>query len=165
MIIVGIDPGLSGAMVQIDTDAVSHIYGALFPTSLNKKKREFNLSLLNNCFDFLIDDRSTLVSIERVHAVKGNGVSSSFSFGRSFGALEMAAHYSSSNVNYVTPQAWKKKFGLIGKGKDESRLLAKKMWPNSNLFDKVGAGQAFADAAFIALYWADLIEGKILNEQ
>jgi crossover junction endodeoxyribonuclease RuvC len=55
-------------------------------------------------------------------------------------------------VTMVTPSQWKKRAGLTGQDKDASRTLAIQMFPFWRELDQKGAGQAYADAAFIALY-------------
>ena len=52
----------------------------------------------------------------------------------------------------VTPQAWKKDAGLIGKDKDAARARAIQLWPSWRDLDAKGKGQAYADAALIAMY-------------
>ena len=82
----------------------------------------------------------------------GQGVASMFSFGHSAGVVQGVLGAYRMPVKMVTPQSWKKRAGLIGKDKEAARTLAIQMWPEWRDLDKKGAGQAFADAAFIALF-------------
>jgi crossover junction endodeoxyribonuclease RuvC len=82
----------------------------------------------------------------------GNGVASMFSFGHSAGVIQGVLGAFKIPVIMVTPQTWKKRAGLLGQNKDASRTKAIQMWPSWRDLDKKGAGQAYADAAFIALY-------------
>ena len=82
----------------------------------------------------------------------GQGVSSMFAFGRAAGAVDGVLGALGVPVTYLTPQAWKRAAGLIGKDKDAARGRAVQIWPAWRALDKKGEGQALADAALIA--WA-----------
>jgi crossover junction endodeoxyribonuclease RuvC len=82
----------------------------------------------------------------------GQGVASMFSFGHSAGVIQGVLGAFEIPVVMVTPQSWKKRAGIIGQDKDASRSKAIQMWPKWRELDKKGVGQAYADAAFIALY-------------
>ena len=100
----------------------------------------------------IFDDEETRAYVELVSSMPGQGVASMFSFGHAAGVIQGVLGAYRMPVKMVTPQAWKKRAGLIGKDKEASRTLAIQMWPNWRDLDKKGVGQAFADAAFIALY-------------
>ena len=100
----------------------------------------------------IFDDEETRAYVELVSSMPGQGVASMFSFGHSAGVIQGVLGAYRMPVKMVTPQAWKKRAGLIGKDKEASRTLAIQMWPEWRDLDKKGVGQAFADAAFIALY-------------
>lgn len=91
------------------------------------------------------------VIVEKVAARPGQGVSSMFSFGHSVGVVHGILGARGRDWTEVTPQAWKKKAGLIGSDKDASRLRAQGDWPEWGELKFKGKGQAFADAAYIAL--------------
>lgn len=97
-------------------------------------------------------DIETIVYVEQVGSMPGQGVASMFSFGHAAGVIQGVLGAFRMRVKMVTPQAWKKKAGLLGKNKDASRTLAIQTWPDWRELDKKGAGQAYADAAFIAFY-------------
>jgi crossover junction endodeoxyribonuclease RuvC len=97
-------------------------------------------------------DIETIAYVEQVGSMPGQGVASMFSFGHAAGVIQGVLGAFRIPVRMVTPQAWKKRAGLTGKNKDASRTLAIQMWPDWRELDKKGAGQAYADAAFIALY-------------
>ena len=90
--------------------------------------------------------------VELVSSMPGQGVASMFSFGHSAGVIQGALGAFEIPVTMVTPQSWKKRAGLVGKDKDASRTLAIQMWPFWRELDKKGAGQAYADAALIAVH-------------
>lgn len=97
-------------------------------------------------------DIETVAYVEQVGSMPGQGVASMFSFGHAAGVIQGVLGAFRLPVKMVTPQAWKKRAGLVGKNKDASRTLAIQIWPDWRELDKKGAGQAYADAAFIALY-------------
>ena len=90
--------------------------------------------------------------VELVSSMPGQGVASMFSFGHSAGVIQGVLGALEIPVVMVTPQTWKKRAGLVGQDKDASRTKAIQMWPSWRELDKKGAGQAYADAAFIAVY-------------
>ncbi len=146
--IIGIDPGVSGAIVILDNGYP--IDWALMPThQVGNHKRVDPVKLLT----FLdIDVPIENIYIEQVGAMPGQGVTSMFSFGHSVGTVVGVVASLCHEPIFVTPQKWKKSADLIGKGKDSSRILCKKMWPECKIFDLKIKGQAFADAALIAYF-------------
>ena len=90
--------------------------------------------------------------VELVSSMPGQGVASMFSFGHSAGVLQGVLGAFEIPVTMVTPSQWKKRAGLVGQDKDASRVMAIQMWPSWRELDKKGAGQAYADAALIAVH-------------
>jgi crossover junction endodeoxyribonuclease RuvC len=78
------------------------------------------------------------------------GVASSFSFGHAAGVVMGVLGAFNVPVTLVTPQAWKKRAGLIGTDKDAARSQAIRLWPQWKELSLKGKGQALADAALIA---------------
>lgn len=151
MIKIGIDPGLSGAIVVLEDDLPTEWYR--MPTMKTGSANRVNAAALAAIIRRTIfDDEETRAYVELVSSMPGQGVASMFSFGHSAGVIQGVLGAYRMPVKMVTPQAWKKRAGLIGKDKEASRTLAIQMWPNWRDLDKKGVGQAFADAAFIALY-------------
>lgn len=151
MIKIGIDPGLSGAVVVLEDDLPTEWYR--MPTMKTGSANRVNAAGLAAIIRRTIfDDEETRAYVELVSSMPGQGVASMFSFGHSAGVIQGVLGAYRMPVKMVTPQAWKKRAGLIGKDKEASRTLAIQMWPNWRDLDKKGVGQAFADAAFIALY-------------
>ena len=101
---------------------------------------------------YLYLDKLLHAYVELVGSMPGQGVASMFSFGHSAGVIQGVLGAFEIPVTMVTPSQWKKRAGLTGQDKDASRVLAIQMWPSWRELDKKGAGQAYADAAFIALY-------------
>jgi crossover junction endodeoxyribonuclease RuvC len=151
MIKIGIDPGLSGAIVVLEDDLPTEWYR--MPTMKTGSANRVNASALAAIVRRTIfDDEETRAYVELVSSMPGQGVASMFSFGHSAGVIQGVLGAYRMPVKMVTPQSWKKRAGLIGKDKEAARTLAIQMWPNWRDLDKKGVGQAFADAAFIALF-------------
>lgn len=150
--IIGIDPGLTGALALLDDDgAISDVIDMPISAKTNGKGNQVNASLLAQIMASLSRLPIDVVVIERVHAMPGQGVTSVFGFGRSLGVVEGVAASCSLPVKWVTPQKWKKQFGLIGKDKDASRTLVIEQHPyKADLFKrKKDIGRA--DAVLIGL--------------
>ena len=151
MIKIGIDPGLSGAIVVLEDDLPTEWYR--MPTMKTGSANRVNAAALAAIIRRTIfDDEETRAYVELVSSMPGQGVASMFSFGHSAGVIQGVLGAYRMPVKMVTPQSWKKRAGLIGKDKEASRTLAIQMWPNWRDLDKKGVGQAYADAAFIALF-------------
>lgn len=155
MIVLGIDPGLSGALAFINTEDETidiHDMPVVEVTRNGKNKREVSAHLLA---DVVSGYPSTITAayIERVNAMAGQGVSSVFSFGRSAGILEGVLAASGVPFTLVTPQTWQKAVSLRG-GKDGSRERAMQQFPDqSELFSRK-KDDGRADAVMIAVYGA-----------
>ena len=151
MIKIGIDPGLSGAVVVLQEDLPTEWYR--MPTMKTGSANRVNAAALAAIIRrSIFDDEETRAYVELVSSMPGQGVASMFSFGHSAGVIQGVLGAYRMPVKMVTPQSWKKRAGLIGKDKEASRTLAIQMWPEWRDLDKKGVGQAFADAAFIALF-------------
>jgi crossover junction endodeoxyribonuclease RuvC len=156
--ILAIDPGASGALAFFDTTA-----GTLeiidMPTvevqRSGKAKREISPALLATTIGraqvSLSTPPITLVVLERVGAMPGQGVSSTFQFGRGVGMVEGVVSALRMPMQYVTPQRWQKDLNVRG-GKDGSRQRAAELFPAyANLF-ALKKWDGRADAALMA-YW------------
>jgi crossover junction endodeoxyribonuclease RuvC len=148
-LIIGIDPGVSGAIVLLEDG--QPVEWDLMPSLKTGKATRVNGSALASLCTY---DGLTHVYVEAVHSMPAQGVSSSFNFGHSAGVVEGVLQALGKPYTLVTPQAWKKRAGLIGQDKDAARSRAIQLWPQWRALDKKGAGQAFADAALIALHGA-----------
>lgn len=134
---VGVDPGISGAIgvvggFQNDHDSVIRpLHVVDTPTITEGKKRELDLEATANAF-LTIDQVYAPVcsAIEKVHAMPKQGVVSTFRFGQSYGAVQMAARGMGVPVFDLTPQAWKRYLKLAA-GKDAARAMCKRLMPGS----------------------------------
>ena len=151
MLKIGIDPGLSGAIVFSRDD--SPVEWHKMPTMKIGASNRVNAAALARIIKArMYGDDDIRAYVELVGSMPGQGVASMFSFGHSAGVIQGVLGAFEIPVVMVTPQSWKKRAGLVGKDKDASRTLAIQMWPYWRELDKKGVGQAYADAALIALY-------------
>ena len=150
--IIGIDPGLSGAVaVLTGSDSLRILDMPTMTVECNgKSKRQVSASELAEIIYTLKSD-DCHVFVERVGAVSGQGVTSVFSFGRSFGMIEGILAAFKLPVTYVAPATWVKAVGR-GQGKDASRARAMELFPNNQADFKRVKDDGRSDAALIA-YW------------
>ena len=89
MKIIGIDPGLSGAIAVLENNKVINIFDIPVMSEGKKNKKQLNSALLVNLLKENINkDEEVAVVIEQVNAMPGQGVTSMFNFGQTFGALK-----------------------------------------------------------------------------
>lgn len=151
---IGIDPGVSGAIVLLD-DKLQPAEWLRMPVMKEGKASRVNASELVRYIDAWRFNNDLTAYVESVHAFSGQGVTSCFNFGHSAGVIAGVLAALEIPTVMVTPQKWKKRASLIGTEKDASRSKAILRWPKWRELDKIGAGQAYADAAFIAVYGED----------
>jgi crossover junction endodeoxyribonuclease RuvC len=150
-IVMSIDPGLSGAIAVFIGDTLHDIIDT--PTHelvRNAKiKRQISASALASIFKEYDPGH---VVVERVSAMPGQGVTSMFSFGRSFGVIEGILAAYELPVTYVMPAVWTKGIGR-GAGKDASRARACELYPaHQQRFARV-KDDGRADAVLIGAWW------------
>ena len=148
--IIGLDPGLTGAMALLDLDG-----DLLDAMCFDSADGRLFYRLSASRFGLWHQTHNVrMVVVENVHSMPKQGVSSTFKFGRATGAVEMMAPMLQLPMDYITPATWKRVQGLTGKEKDAARLMALRLWPQQgNCFQNKRAGQAVADAALLALAW------------
>ena len=95
------------------------------------------------------------VVVEQVNAMPGQGVTSMFNFGQSFGAIKGICAALGLPIFFVRPSKWKKHFELINSSKDSSRTKVIEMYPvlSSRLSKKKDVNKA--DAILIARYFSE----------
>jgi crossover junction endodeoxyribonuclease RuvC len=151
MIILGIDPGLSGALAFLDTNT-GMIAIEDMPTvevkRNNKLKREVSPQLTAA---IIAKRHAEAAFLEKVNAMAGQGVSSVFSFGRSSGILEGILAAYDIPTTLVTPQTWQKAMG-VRDGKDGSRARAMQLFPASAELFQRKKDDGRSDATLIASY-------------
>ena len=154
MIIIGIDPGISGAISIVENKKILEVYDT--PTMIDgkKNKRQINGAQVTNLIkEFLNNGKEVVVVVEQVNAMPGQGVTSMFNFGQSFGILKGICSAMQLPIYFVRPAKWKKYFNLINSEKDASRTRAIEIFPyfSSNLSKKKDSNKA--DAILIASYF------------
>lgn len=154
-IILGVDPGLSGALAFFDVGARSftvHDMPAYRLARNGKARNELDLYEIARLIDAAHVDSAY---VERVGSMPGQGVSSSFAFGKSAGAILGIISAYFIPIIEVAPVTWKRAMGIgSGAGKDASRALISRLHPaQSGLFSRV-KDDGRAEAALIALWGA-----------
>ena len=156
MIIFGIDPGISGAISILKNKKVLEVYD--MPTMIDgkKNKKQVNGSQIANIFKERINTEDEItVIVEHVNAMPGQGVTSMFNFGQSFGVIKGVCSALSLPIYFIRPTKWKKHFNLIKTNKDASRTKVIQVYPeiSSKLSRKKDSNKA--DAILIARYFND----------
>ena len=138
MKIIGIDPGLSGAIAVLENNKVLNIFDMPVMSEGKKNKRQLNSALLVNLLRENINPAEEIaVVVEQVNAMPGQGVTSMFNFGQTFGAIKGVCAALDLPIFFVRPSKWKKHFELINSSKDSSRTKAIEMYPKlSNQLSK-----------------------------
>ena len=138
MKIIGIDPGLSGAIAVMHDKKVINMYDMPVMAEGKKNKRQLNSSQLVNIIkENINEDEETIVVVEQVNAMPGQGVTSMFNFGQTFGAIKGVCAALKLPIFFVRPSKWKKHFELINSSKDASRTKVIEMYPTlSGQFSK-----------------------------
>lgn len=156
-LIIGIDPGISGALVLLDPESRDLWRWADMPTvETAAGRRAVSAPLLAEtlcAWRTLAESagRSVIAIVEEVGAMPGQGVSSMFSFGRSFGVLLGALAGLSVSVETIRPASWKRKSG-VGSDKGAARRIAQERFPRrAELFSRV-RDDGRAEAALLALW-------------
>ena len=156
MLIIGIDPGISGSICFFEDGKIIDVVVMPTMTDGKKNKKQVNGSQIYN--EILkriikIEKQNVRVIIEQVSAMPGQGVTSMFNFGQSFGILKGICSAMQIPMYFVRPAKWKKYFGLINSEKDASRTRAIEMFPyfSSQLSKKKDSNKA--DAILIASFY------------
>ena len=145
MLIVGIDPGFTGAWGMIDHHGEYWSCGDMHNNKHHIDTRAIYAEMLQ-----ARDRQDCEVVIESVHAMPNQGVSSTFKFGMAFGAALALAERFGTTVHLVSPRQWKKSLKLDS-DKDKSLELARQLWPNAPLQRKKDNGRA--EALLMAYWW------------
>lgn len=155
-LVIGIDPGLEGAIAFLDIDQwLLEIHDMpTFTVQRNGKNRgEMDCLKLGAILKPLGDTDIMKAFLEKVGAMPKQGGASMFTFGRGVGALEGAIGALELPFGYVTPQTWKKHFKLT-KEKDEARRKASAIMPACGSYWRLKGQHGRAEAALIALWGA-----------
>ena len=156
MLIIGIDPGISGSICFLEDGKILDVLEMPTMAEGKKNKRQVNGSQIYNEILERVSknkEHDIRVIIEQVSAMPGQGVTSMFNFGQSFGILKGICSAMQLPMYFVRPAKWKKYFGLINSEKDASRTRAIEMFPyfSSQLSKKKDSNKA--DAILIASFY------------
>ena len=156
MKIIGIDPGLSGAIAVMHDKKVINMYDMPVMAEGKKNKRQLNSSQLVNIIkENINENEETIVVVEQVNAMPGQGVTSMFNFGQTFGAIKGVCAALKLPIFFVRPSKWKKHFELINSSKDSSRTKVIEMYPSlsNQLAKKKDVNKS--DAILIARFYSE----------
>jgi len=157
MRIIGIDPGLSGGIAILDNSKVMELFDMPVMPDGKKNKRQLNSALLVKLIkDHIKNLEDTVMVVEQVNAMPGQGVTSMFNFGQTFGAIKGICAALGLPIFFVRPAKWKKHFELINSSKDSSRTKAIEMYPSisEQLSKKKDVNKS--DAILIARYYCEM---------
>ena len=156
MLIIGIDPGISGSICFFEEGKILDVVE--MPTMIEgkKNKKQVNGAQIYNEITKRInkaEKNNVRVIIEQVSAMPGQGVTSMFNFGQSFGILKGICSAMQLPMFFVRPAKWKKHFNLINSEKDASRTRAIEIFPyfSPQLSRKKDSNKA--DAILIASFY------------
>ena len=154
MKIIGIDPGLSGGIAILKNNKIEDMFDMPVMSEGKKNKRQLNSAQLVNLLKSSIDEE-TIVVVEQVNAMPGQGVTSMFNFGQTFGAIKGICAALGLPIFFVRPAKWKKHFELINSSKDASRTKAIEMYPSisDQLSKKKDVNKS--DAILIARFYSE----------
>jgi len=158
--IIGVDPGLSGAIAVFKLDPDLQLVGIRdmpVQAALKGKGRTVDCIELARLFR-PFSQQEVLCFIEAVNSMPNQGVASSFKFGRVSMAPEAIAHAYRYRVDMISPHVWKRKAKLIKKPKDASLALAKSMFPEHEHLFRLKKHEGRAEAALIAYFGIKLME-------
>ena len=131
MKIIGIDPGLSGAIAVMEGNKIMDIFDMPVMPEGKKNKRQLNSAQLAKLLkDNIKNNEEVAIIVEQVNAMPGQGVTSMFNFGQTFGAIKGICAALGLPIFFVRPAKWKKHFELINSSKDASRTKAIEMYPS-----------------------------------
>ena len=158
MLIIGIDPGISGSICFFQDGKIIDVVEMPTMAEGKKNKKQVNGSQIFNEISVRIkkldkNDMKVKVVIEQVSAMPGQGVTSMFNFGQSFGILKGICSAMQLPMYFVRPAKWKKYFNLINSEKDASRTRAIEIFPyfSAQLSKKKDSNKA--DAILIASFF------------
>ena len=163
MLIIGIDPGITGAICFFEDGELKDVIDMPTMASGNKNKKQINGSQIFNEISLRIQNHKSEninVVVEQVSAMPGQGVTSMFNFGQSFGILKGICSAMQLPIYFVRPAKWKKYFNLINSEKDASRTKAIEIFPyfSSQLSKKKDSNKA--DAILLASFFYETYQSK-----
>ena len=156
MLIIGIDPGITGSICFFEDGKIIDVVEMPNMAEGKKNKKQVNGAQIYYEISLRIKNlkkEEIKVVIEQVSAMPGQGVTSMFNFGQSFGILKGICSAMQLPMYFVRPAKWKKYFNLLNSEKDASRTKAIEVFPyfSSELTRKKDSNKA--DAILIASFY------------
>lgn len=148
MIWIGVDPGKKGGMAVIADDAIAGI-------EVKPWDDDAFVSLVREMAAY-----KCVAAVEKVGAMPGQGVTSMFSFGQSYGFILGVLTAFGIGYQLVPPTAWKREFGLLHTSKQGSVEVAKRLFPGVNLM-ATGRSRKESDGMAEALLIAEWCRRKM----
>ena len=163
MLIIGIDPGISGSICFFGDGKIIDVIEMPTMAEGKKNKRQVNGSQIYNEISKRVknfDKQNVRVIIEQVSAMPGQEVTSMFNFGQSYGILKVICSAMQLPMYFVRPAKWKKYFNLLNSEKDASRTKAIEIFPyfSSQLSKKKDSNKA--DAILIASFYYETYKNE-----
>jgi crossover junction endodeoxyribonuclease RuvC len=163
MLIIGIDPGITGSICFFKDGKIIDVVEMPNMAVGKKNKRQVNgAQIYNEIISRIknIEKKDIKVVIEQVSAMPGQGVTSMFNFGQSFGVLKGVCSAMQLPMYFVRPAKWKKYFNLIKTEKDASRTKAIEVFPyiSTQLSRKKDSNKA--DAILIASFFYETYQSE-----
>ena len=164
MLIIGIDPGISGSICFFEDGKIIDVIEMPTMTEGKKNKKQVNGSQIYNEISKRIskfENHEIRVIIEQVSAMPGQGVTSMFNFGQSFGILKGICSSMQLPMYFVRPAKWKKYFNLLNSQKDASRTKAIEIFPyfSHQLSKKKDSNKA--DAILISSFYYETYKKEV----
>lgn len=148
MRILGVDPGCYGALaLMVDGKLVDVEDMPIF--SIRRGKTDKAEVAGTELAGFMLMAKPDIVVIEQVGGLPGQSAPAAFNFGRAAGAVEYTAKALVYRVEFVAPVTWKKAL-RVNEGKDGSRAMASRLWPDAADYFKRKKDDGRAEAALIA---------------
>ena len=163
MLIIGIDPGITGSICFFKDGKINDVVEMPNMAEGKKNKKQVNGAQIYYEISLRIESlkhEEIKVVIEQVSAMPGQGVTSMFNFGQSFGILKGICSAMQLPMYFVRPAKWKKYFNLINSEKDASRTKAIEVFPyfSSQLSRKKDSNKA--DAILIASFFYETYKNE-----
>lgn len=177
--IIGIDPGITGAVAALAPSGKTALWVVDMPvvvTATTRKRavREIDAHGLARVLRPYAGEISAVL-VERVRAMPRrperadgdayntgafHGGFADFSMGDAKGVIRGVCAALGLSVEYVEPGRWKRHFGLIKADKDASRCLALQVWPAMSEGLKLKRHHGRAEALLIARFGAMVLRGE-----
>ena len=156
MYIIGIDPGISGAICFFEDGKILDVIEMPSMAEGKKNKRQVNGAQIYNEIKKrvkIVQRGKICVVIEQVSAMPGQGVTSMFNFGQSFGVIKGICAAMQLPMHLVRPAKWKKYFNLLKTEKEASRTKAIEIFPQISHMLSKKKDVNKADAILIASFF------------